>query len=169
MVNGSSPSLVCRQSESLQPRVNSISLMTFAGDPAAIVCAGRSRVTTELAPMTQRSPIVTPVVTTTFAPNQQLSPIRVGPFVVNPCHGTGLSGSSKRCDASETKQPLANMQWSPISTNSCAATITPMLRNVPAPILILPLSPVVNQTPGSSSVPSPTSSRPSRNDSRTLP
>src|SRR3954447_25473925 len=143
--------------------------MTFAGDPAAIVRGGRSFVTTEFAPTTQRSPIVTPLVTTTFAPNQQLSPIRVGPFDVKPCQGTGLSGSSNRCDPSETKQPLANMQWSPISTSSCAATITPMFRNVPVPILIVPLSPVVNQTPGSSSVPSPSSSRPSRNDSRTFP
>jgi len=48
-----------------------------------------SWVTTLLAPITQRSPIVTPLVTITFAPSQQLSPIRVGPFVVNPCHGTG--------------------------------------------------------------------------------
>ena len=30
--------------------------------------------------------------------------------------------------ASETKQPLASMQWSPISTSSCAATITPWFR-----------------------------------------
>src|SRR4051795_10303852 len=143
--------------------------MTFAGEPALIVRGGRSLVTTEFAPTTQRSPIVTPLVTTTFAPNQQLSPIRVGPFDVNPCQVTGLSGSSKRCDASETKQPLANMQWSPISTSSCAATITPMFRNVPLPILIVPLSPVVSQTPGSRRVPSPTSSRPSRNDWSTLP
>src|SRR5947209_14517196 len=128
-----------------------------------------SLVTTEFAPITQRSPIVTPVVTTQLVPNQQLSPIRVGPFVVKPCHGTGLSGSSKRCEPSETKQPLANMQWSPISTSSCAATITPMLRKQPAPILIVPLSPVVIQTFGSNRVPSPTSRRPPRNDSSTLP
>src|SRR3954468_10005381 len=98
--------------------------MTLAGEPAAIVLGGKSLVTTEFAPTTQRSPIVIPLVTTTWAPNQQLSPIRVGPFVVKPCQGTGLSRSSKRCDASETKQPLANMQWSPISTRLCEATIT---------------------------------------------
>ena len=39
-----------------------------------------SDVTTELAPITHRSPIVTPLVTTTCAPHQTLSPIRVGPL-----------------------------------------------------------------------------------------
>ena len=48
-----------------------------------------SWVTTELAPITQRSPIVTPLVTTTWAPHQTLSPTRVGPLVVKPCQGTG--------------------------------------------------------------------------------
>ncbi len=66
--------------------------------------------TTLLAPTTHRSPMVTPEVTTTFAPHQTLSPIRVGPLLVNPCQVTGLSGSSKRCAPSVTKQPLANMQ-----------------------------------------------------------
>ncbi len=36
--------------------------------------------------------MVTPLVTTTFAPSQQFSPIRVGPFVWKPCHGTGCLG-----------------------------------------------------------------------------
>ena len=58
-----------------------------------------SRVTTLFAPITQRSPIDTPLVTTTFAPHQTLSPTRVGPLLVKPCHGTGRSGSSKRCVA----------------------------------------------------------------------
>ena len=66
--------------------------------------------TTELAPITQCSPTVTPLVTTTLAPHQTLSPMRVGPLLVKPCHGTGSSGSSKRWSASVTKQPLANMQ-----------------------------------------------------------
>src|SRR4051794_1074397 len=70
-------------------RAYSISLITFAGEPAAIVRGGRSWVTTELAPITQRSPIVTPLVTTQLAPNQALSPIRTGPFEVKPCQGTG--------------------------------------------------------------------------------
>ena len=51
-----------------------------------------SRVTTLLAPITQRSPIVTPLVTTTLAPSQQLSPIRVGPLLVKPCQVIGRSG-----------------------------------------------------------------------------
>src|SRR3954462_12794300 len=105
--------------------------MTLAGEPAAIVLGGKSLVTTEFAPTTQRSPIVTPLVTTTFAPNQQLSPMRVGPLDVKPCHVTGRLRSSNRCAAAETKQPLANMQLSPISTSSCAATITPMFRKQP--------------------------------------
>src|SRR3954454_2555138 len=99
--------------------------MTFAGEPAAIWPGGMSLVTTELAPTTQRAPIVTPLVTTQFAPNQQLSPIRVGPLVLKPCQVTGLWGSSNLWAPSETKQPFANMQWSPISTSSWAATITP--------------------------------------------
>ena len=68
--------------------------MTFAGAPAATVPGGMSFVTTLFAPITQRSPIVTPVLTTQFSPNQQLDPIVVGPFEVKPCHVTGSSGSS---------------------------------------------------------------------------
>ena len=94
--------------------MNSISRITFAGAPAAITPAGRSRVTTEFAPTTVRSPIVTPPVTTQFVPNQQLSPIFTGPLGVIPCHVMGMSGSSKRWSASVRKQWLANMQCSPI-------------------------------------------------------
>jgi hypothetical protein len=70
--------------------------MIFAGTPAAIEYGGMSFVTTELAPMTERRPIVTPLVTTTWAPHHTLSPIRVGPLLVNPCQVTGIVGSSKR-------------------------------------------------------------------------
>ena len=52
--------------------------------------------TTELAPITQRSPIVTPLVTTQLTPNQQLEPIPTGPLEVKPCRVIGVSGSSKR-------------------------------------------------------------------------
>src|SRR5918994_1639375 len=83
---------------------------TFAGAPAAMEYGGMSWVTTLFAPITLRSPTVTPLVTTTFAPHQTLSPMRVGPLLVNPCHVIGLSGSSKRWLASVTKQPFANMQ-----------------------------------------------------------
>src|SRR5215210_3682533 len=75
---------------------NSTRRSTFAGAPAAIEYGGMSSVTTLFAPMTQRSPTVTPVVTTAFAPHQTLSPMRVGPLLVKPCHVIGLSGSSKR-------------------------------------------------------------------------
>ena len=40
-----------------------------------------SRVTTEFAPITARSPIVTPPVTTQLTPNQQFDPIETGPRV----------------------------------------------------------------------------------------
>jgi hypothetical protein len=53
-----------------------------------------SAVTTLFAPITHLSPILTPLVTTTFAPSQQLSAIRVGPLLSKPCQGTGTSGSS---------------------------------------------------------------------------
>ena len=125
--------------------------------------------TTELAPITQRRPTVTPLVITTLAPHQTLSPIRVGPLLVKPCQGTGSSGSSKRWLPSVTKQPLASMQWSPISTSWTAATITHRFRNVPAPMRIRPGAGAVSHTCGSSSACSPISSRPSRSISSTLP
>ena len=106
---------------------------------------------------------------TTFAPHQTLSPTRVGPLVEKPCQVTGVSKSSKRWLPSVTKQPLANMQWSPISTSSTEATMTPMFRKVSPPMRIVPESPVVSQTLGSSRACSPTSRRPSRKDSRMLP
>ena len=58
--------------------------ITFAGAPATTEKAGTSLTTTLPAPTTQRSPMVTPLVTVTFAPSQQLGPIRVGPLPVNP-------------------------------------------------------------------------------------
>jgi hypothetical protein len=67
------------------------------------------------------------------------------------------------------KQPLANMQWSPISTSSKAATMTPMLRNVPAPIRTCAGAGAVIHTPGSKSVLAPIWSRSSRRASSTLP
>ena len=92
--------------------------------------------TTLFAPITQRSPTVTPLVTTTLAPHQTLSPDPRRPLAREALPRTGLSGSSKRWLPSVTKQPLANMQWSPISTSSTAATITAMFRKVPEPIRI---------------------------------
>jgi hypothetical protein len=144
-------------------------LRTAAGAPASIENGGRSRVTTEFAPMTQRSPTLTPLVITTFAPHQTFEPIRVGPLLVKPCHGTGRPGSSKRWFASVTKQPLASMQCSPISTSSTAATCTPRLRKLPPPIRIRAGACAVSQTPGSNSTCAPSSSRPSRSISSTLP
>jgi hypothetical protein len=115
------------------------------------------------------SPIVTPLVTTTFAPHHTLSPMRVGPFEVKPCHVTGRAGSSKRWLPSVTKQPLASMQWLPISTSAVEATMTPMLRNVPSPIRTRASPGAVIHTFGSSSVPAPISRRPSRSASSTFP
>ena len=79
-----------------EPRGHRTRRMTLAGAPAAIENGGMSLLTTELAPMTQRSPIVTPLVTTTWAPHHTLSPIRVGPLLVKPCQGTG--GRGRRTD-----------------------------------------------------------------------
>ena len=59
-----------------------------------------------------------------------------GPFVREALPRDRLVGSSKRWLPSVTKQPLANMQWLPISTSSTAATITPRFRNVPDPMRI---------------------------------
>src|SRR5438045_8434376 len=129
--------------------------ITLAGAPAQIGRGGRSLVTTEFAPITQRSPTVTPVVTKQPKPNQQFDPILVGPFDVNPCHVTGVSGSSKRCDASETKQPLANITWSPIVTSFRQATIVPMLRKQPSPMRTRPEAATVIQQLGSSSAARP--------------
>ena len=53
-----------------------------------------SLVTTEFAPITARSPISTPPVTTQLTPNQTLSPILTGPRGTNPCQVIGVSGSS---------------------------------------------------------------------------
>ena len=82
-----------------------MAMITRAGAPAAIVPGGRSLLTTELAPITQRSPTVTPLVIAQLIPNQQLEPIRTGPLLVNPCQVIGVSGSSKRWAASPTKLP----------------------------------------------------------------
>ena len=141
----------------------------MAGAPAAIENGGTSRVTTLFAPITARSPIVTPPVTTTFAPHQTLSPTRVGPFDTNPCQGTGRTGSSKRWLPSVMKQPLANMQWSPISTSSTEATITPMLRKLCEPIRMRAPCGAVSHACGSRTVCSPISSRPSLKASSTFP
>src|SRR4051794_26907804 len=130
---------------------------------------GRSFRTTELAPITQRSPISTPLVTTQLAPNQQLEPIRTGPFEVKPCHVIGLSGSSKRCAASPTEQPLANITWSPISIRSFAASIVLRLRKQPSPTSICASAAIVIQHPGSKSAPSPIRSRPSSSASSSSP
>ena len=61
-----------------------------AGAPAAITPGGRSVVTTEFAPITQRSPISTPPVTTQLTPNQQLEPIRTGPLRLEALPGDRL-------------------------------------------------------------------------------
>src|ERR671923_402191 len=71
-------------------RLKSTSRITFAGTPAAITPAGMSRVTTEFEPITERSPISMPPVTTQLTPNQQLEPMRTGPCGLKPCQVTGL-------------------------------------------------------------------------------
>ena len=84
-----------------------------------------SRVTTLLAPITLADGHAAG--DDDVGAHQTLSSTRVGPLLVKPCHGTGSSGSSKRCAPSVMKQPLA-VSWSAISTSSTEATITPMFR-----------------------------------------
>src|SRR5215210_7101549 len=67
------------------------------------------------------------------------------------------------------KQPLANMQWAPMSTRSTAATCTPRLRNEPSPIRMRAGAIAVSQTSGSKRTCGPSSSRPSWSISSTLP
>ncbi len=61
--------------------------------------------------------------------------------------GEGCSGSSKRWAASPTKQPLANITWSPISILRCAASITLRLRKQPLPIRIRASRPGLSSSP----------------------
>jgi hypothetical protein len=109
------------------------------------------------------------------APRAGLDAARGVAAAVTPVLHIGAMNVLERCPEtgralpSVTKQPFANMEWSPISTRSTAATITPMLRKVPDPIRMRAVSGAVNQTCGSSRVCSPTSSRPSRNASSRLP
>lgn len=67
--------------------------MTLAGIPTAIEYEGISLVTTELAPMTHLSPILTSGKTITFCPIQHPSPIVIGP-VCNCCAKNGISVST---------------------------------------------------------------------------
>ena len=53
-------------------------LITLQGFPTATTSAGISFVTTEPAPITALSPILTPGRTTTFPPSQTPSPIVIG-------------------------------------------------------------------------------------------
>ena len=128
-----------------------------------------SCVTTLLAPITQRSPMLTPLVTTTFAPSQQLSPIRVGPLLSKPCQVIGVSGSSKRW--------LGVGDEAAVGEHAVLADLDQLLggdhhahvQELPAPIRTRALPGAVIHTPGSSSTPAPTSRRPSRSASSTLP
>lgn len=52
--------------------------ITRAGEPAAMLFAGTSFVTTLFAPMMASSPILTPGMTTTFWPSHAPRPMRIG-------------------------------------------------------------------------------------------
>ncbi len=107
-----------------------------------------SEVTTELAPITQRSPMVTPPVMTTLAPHQTLAPTRVGPFEVKPCQGTGLLGIVEAVVGVGDEAAIGEHAVLPDLDESTAATITPRFRKLPAPISILPGAGAVSQTFG---------------------
>ena len=128
-----------------------------------------SLVTTLLAPITQRSPMLTPLVTTTPAPSQQLDPIRVGPRLSKPCQVIGLAGSSKRW--------LAIRDEAAVGEHAVRADLDQLLGgDHHAEVQERALADgharrpgAVIHTPGSSSTPSPTFSQPSRSASSTLP
>ena len=61
-----------------------IRFLIVAGTPATKQFSGTSLVTTLPAAITQPAPIVTPCITETFAPNQQLSPTLIGNALSNP-------------------------------------------------------------------------------------
>src|SRR5579859_2765735 len=71
--------------------------ITLHGLPAAITFGGMFLVTTLLAPITEFSPIVTPLSTTLFTPNQTLSSITTS-------SGGPVLGSSKCQSASVIKE-----------------------------------------------------------------
>lgn len=62
----------------------SIVLMTFAGIPAIKLLPGISLVTTAPAAITHPEPMVTPGITETLAPNQQLFPTLIGKAFSSP-------------------------------------------------------------------------------------
>ena len=125
--------------------------------------------TTELAPTTQRSPIVTPLVTTQLTPNQQLAPIRTGPFEVKPCQVTGLLGI--------VVAVVGVADEAVVGEHHVVADLDPLLRGqhrvaveeAALADLDLRLGAIVIQQPGSSSVPSPIRSRPASSASSTSP
>ena len=141
-----------------------------AGAPAAIENGGRSAVTTELAPITQRSPIVTPLVTTTLAPHQTLSPM--------PRRALGREALPRHRRVGVVEAVVAVGDEAAVGEHAVLADLDaarprrPSRRGsgtCPRRSRIRPGAGAVSQTPGSSSTCSPSSSRPSRSISSTLP
>src|ERR1035441_9899229 len=64
-------------------------LITRAGAPTATQKSGIERLTTELAPMTQCLPMVTPGRTTTFSPSHASRPMVTGAIRLIPCSEMG--------------------------------------------------------------------------------
>lgn len=85
--------------------------MTLAGFPAMTTLSPTDLFTTEPAPTTTFSPMVTPPITVTSAPIQQLFPIDIGlPNSIPLFHSTGSNG----CSGVTILTPGPNMTLFPI-------------------------------------------------------
>ena len=142
---------------------------TRAGAPTAIENGGRSRVTTLLAAITQRSPIVTPLVTTTLTPHQTLSPIRVGPLVVKPCHVTGRVEVVEAVAAVGYEAAVGEHAVVADLDELDAGDHDPEVEEAALADRHACVAGHRDPHPGSSSVPSPIARRPSRSASSALP
>ena len=122
------------------------------------------------APITERAPIVTPLVTTTFAPSQTLSPSRVGPLLSKPCQVIGLRRVVEAVvgvgdeAAVGGHAVVADLDEAGRGDHHALVEEDAARRSGSGP-----RRRAVSQTPRSSSVPSPISRRPSRSSSSTSP
>ena len=91
--------------------------MTFAGTPTATEYGSMLLVTTEFAPITAPSPMVTPDKTHTWLPIQTLLPIRIPPLECSVLWVGGSDKSSKSvlpCELSLITIFVPVSRWSPI-------------------------------------------------------
>ena len=93
--------------------------------------------TTDPAPTTVSSPIVTPGSTITPPPSQTLSPTVIGSAYSHPARrGPGSTGWV----AVSSWTQVAIWQCAPMATGATSSTTAPMLTNVRSPMLMAPYS-----------------------------